>query len=605
MRCHPVQPLPLNVAVCNQETAISWLSALAGRNFCDLDEFAGDFGLSLTAIMAGSEEAIEAAARLGHHSADALLNWTPSFLDPFWCEWRGFKLRRSAFDGLERRRVCPLCLSDDLHNGERSFLRASWLHRFTYLCVEHGVWLTDLPAEALTRYGTICDQAAAEAFAAGASVIKARPPTAFDRWFSARLSRNPSDLWFDVHDVQASLDFCDLLGRSIMRQAFPRLQDMRAIDRWQAISTGFDLASQGRDVLQDWFSRCQAAPHAANHGPQAHFGVLFTALQHNYTSDVYEPFRKLLREHIFDTWPVAAGEDVLGGSLAKRRFHSISSASEAANCAPSRLRAILTVHGYIQPDGLATTTVLPAEEIDPVLAKLRSTVSLGELQSRLNISPSQVTTLRVSGYLTPSFGKPGYRPLWDLAEAEEFLAALDRNVVEVLKGDPAWEDIGSAASRLRISPGDIVAMRIDGRLSHFGRVAGTSGYRALMVHLDSLRAVLERPKPPMNIQEFAKEVGLRWPAARRLILRGLTPSTILRNPASGAQQAYVTDEDLKAFHQKFLTLMTLSREQGRPWQAISKALRDQGVPAFRHEGRDFGQLYERAVLLDKFVVLYQ
>lgn len=37
----------------------------------------------------------------------------------------------------------------------------------------------------------------------------------------------------------------------------------------------------------------------------------------------------------------------------------------------------------------------------------------------------------------------------------------------------------------------------------------------------------------LNIAHFTKRLGLRWPAARRLITLGLTPTTMRRNPASG------------------------------------------------------------------------
>lgn len=119
-----------------------------------------------------------------------------------------------------------------------------------------------------------------------------------------------------------------------------------------------------------------------------------------------------------------------------------------------------------------------------------------------------------------------------------------------------------------------------------------------MVNTNELIAARMGTDHLLNMETFAKAIGLRWPAARRLVMLGLTPSTELRNPASGAMQRYITPADLRAFHQRYATLLTLSDELGRAWQGVSQLLKVKQVPRVQVDGKDFGQLYAREDLAD-------
>ncbi len=118
------------------------------------------------------------------------------------------------------------------------------------------------------------------------------------------------------------------------------------------------------------------------------------------------------------------------------------------------------------------------------------------------------------------------------------------------------------------------------------------------MNIEELTAARTSTEGLMNMETFAKTIGLRWPAARRLVMLGLTPSTELRNPASGAMQRYIMPADLRAFHERYVTLLTLSDELGRAWQGVSHLLKVKQVPRVQVDGKDFGQLYARENLGD-------
>ncbi|MDF3606389.1 hypothetical protein PE067_09695 [Paracoccus sp. DMF-8] len=309
---------------------------------------------------------------------------------------------------------------------------------------------------------------------------------------------------------------------------------------------------------------------------------------------------RLTKTLIFSDWQMVP-EAVLGEILPARRLHSVVTASKETGVPRDRLRAMLATNGYVTPRGQGTFAaweLFDADKAKDFLTSAAKAVTLKDILVLLNMSKSQVDTLRAAGFLKPSFEGEGLAPLWDPDEAQAFLSGFLHDAIQVSNGDPEWEQVSAAGLRLRVPPGEILQMRLDGRLARLGQLRGAAGYRSLMVNTNDLIDARTGTDDLLNMETFAKAIGLRWPAARRLVMLGLTPSTELRNPASGAMQRYITPADLRAFHQRYATLLTLSAELGRAWQGVSHLLKVKRVPRVQVDGRDFGQLYARKDLED-------
>lgn len=100
-----------------------------------------------------------------------------------------------------------------------------------------------------------------------------------------------------------------------------------------------------------------------------------------------------------------------------------------------------------------------------------------------------MATLRAAGFLKPSFEGEGLAPLWDPDDAQAFVSGFLDDAVQVSNGDLGREQVSAAGLRLRVPPGEILQMRLDGRLSHLGQLQGATGYRSFMVNTDELIAV--------------------------------------------------------------------------------------------------------------------
>ena len=598
--------LPLTVEHRAGEPAFSLLSRLAARNFCAIDEFCSDMGIDWAAVLAGERESVAQVADRSGTSAEILLAMTPCHIDPRKTMLHGTVINRARVSG-HGMRCCLACLAGDVadQDGQTTDLpsiRAEWLHDLNFVCPRHGKWLTTLWTEAdhRRRYDTAAQFAEADWHRAAEADCRVTP---YDLWLTSRLRGQPGSNWLDGFDFQAATDVCDLLGRRLVRDKFPQLRDMTDVARHAAIGAAFDILSRGEEAFRAVLSEMQRGGGSPNDGSSRRFGVLYANLDRYFTGPAYEPFRVILRDHIFQTWPIASGQAVLGEILPARRLHSVVTASKETGVPSDRLRAMLATNGYVTPRGQGTFAaweLFDANGARDFLARAAKAVTLKDILVLLNMSKSQVDTLRAAGFLQPSFEGDGLAPLWDPDEARAFLSGILDDAVQVSDGDPEWEQVSAAGLRLRVPPGEIFQMRLDGRLSRFGRLQGASGYRSLLVNAEDLIAARTSTNDLLNMEAFAKTIGLRWPAARRLVMLGLTPSTELRNPASGAMQQYITPADLCAFHQRYATLLTLSHELGRAWQGVSHLLKVKHVPRVQVDGRDFGQLYARKDLGDVF-----
>ena len=68
----------------------------------------------------------------------------------------------------------------------------------------------------------------------------------------------------------------------------------------------------------------------------------------------------------------------------------------------------------------------------------------------------------------------------------------------------------------------------------------------------------------------------------------------MRNPKTKAMQPYITSRDAAAFHDKFVTLRTLSKAKGAPWQSLAARLKRAQITPFSPDGTDYGQIYLKA-----------
>lgn len=103
------------------------------------------------------------------------------------------------------------------------------------------------------------------------------------------------------------------------------------------------------------------------------------------------------------------------------------------------------------------------------------------------------------------------------------------------------------------------------------------------------------PSGSVAAAEFGRSVGLRDHGKFiALIEAGHVPATKTRNPRTGRVQYRLTTDDVSSFHERFVTLTSLSLETGLHRNTLRRIVAAPGVPRFAPDGRDFGPVYLRA-----------
>ena len=95
----------------------------------------------------------------------------------------------------------------------------------------------------------------------------------------------------------------------------------------------------------------QVAPHQT-------FGKLYAGLGGYLADNQFAPFRTILRECILETWPIAAGDVVLGEIVPERILHTPTTAAKETGLGIKLVEQFLIDAGAI-PDCLLYTSQWP------------------------------------------------------------------------------------------------------------------------------------------------------------------------------------------------------------------------------------------------------
>lgn len=599
-----VAPLPLRTASVPRETAFSHMSRLAAVNKVDLREFGFELGIPFQRILNGEQDMIRTLALLGGADHECLQHWSGTKL-----EGRRHELCGEIYPAKTIRspeiRGCPICLKQDASASERSpehsmAIRGHWLVPHVTICLAHKHPLVPLWRETqpFARYDTVTQfRSIAPAIVTGEFDCEIRELTDFDKWLEARLVDGPGNGWLDLHPLHAASTFCFLLGSARMRHETTAPSDVDPEDRWALLQMGYEVSRHGPKSITTALQRLQDLPGDPHQGPKAIYPVLYDRLSRDY-ADIpeYAPFRAILRDHLLETWPLNAGDDLLGEPVERRRLHSVRSASRETGIDPRRMRKMLESAGIlndVRPDAWA---VFDADAAAPLLDSLTTLLPAKSFAEGLGMSRSQFDRLSEDGVLAPKLADTTTKNIWDPRDGQAFIDSLLAGAEPLRQAQHGWEHISKSAARLKIRPGDIVKAIQQGRVRRVGNHSDFDGYKAIYVYHDEVSAALSDDGPAaMSLEIFAKTVGIGQPVfLNRLISNGHTTATSIRNPRTGAMQRYFTEVDSVQFHVKFYTYRIMSRAHGRSWQQMSALLAAAGVYPFSPDGIDYGKLFLRA-----------
>lgn len=512
-------------------------------------------------------------------------------------------------------RGCPVCLRDEaLADPERPLgaitMKGDWQLREVSVCVRHAhllvpLWEKNVPTD---RYDITArlPEILGDILSGNLDQPNA-PPSKYDLWLEGRLKDGRDETWLAGQSLYAATTFCRLLGIELERLANASKSDEVASLRAAQVA-GFKVAAEGPEAIAAALDNLAVNASGSGDLPHKAFGAVYRELARAHLNDeAFDTFRRIVWQRIIAIWPVAAKEKILGFTLKKRKLHSLATAAREAGVGEFLLDQLLIEAGaYDRADTRPPARkTFDAVEHAALLAEAQTLVGPLEMQRAMGATKTQFKSLIEDGLLVPRTNISTVKSPWRLQDGLDFVEALIRMAPEVVSDVSKWEPIQQAKKRTRLSVGSIIQAIRDGRLSA-AKFVGLTGYSSICVpkaDIDQLASqsttVSAKPYklPPAVVcsaAAFGRSVGMRERQAfQRLVQGGHTPASHSVVSKNGTERFYVTEKDIEAFHQRFLTQNTMASEYEGFWRTLVEKLISRGVEPFTSDGESFGSLFLR------------
>lgn len=596
-----------------RETLYSYLARLAAVWKTDTSELAYDMGAPFRRLLNQDKEAFETLAgwaKLAPEIMAELLSWTGVRAGNVRLEFRGeLYVSRSLRNPVMRG--CPVCLREDAAGtkGPASsvmVMRGDWQFREVTLCVRHRhdlvpLWTATAPSE---RFDFAARLSEIEPdIRSGALDKPTRVPSGYDLWLDRRLEDGSDDTWFKDHPVYVVTAFCRLLGEALSKTETLSIEEVSG----NVHAAGFNVAVKGKTAIRVALDQIAVASMGALDEPSKAFGALFTQLSHAYRSEPdFDPFRMILRECILDNWSFAGGDILLGQPVPERLLHSLRSAEVELGIGAKILEYFLVEAGAIKADDQRPRSrrLFDAKVYAGLLAEIPTLVGQTEMLNAMGATRRELSSLTKEGLLLPRTRVEKVKNRWRISDGTTFVAELSAGAISVDSEDPNWEVLLLARRRTGVTLGELVKGIREKQLT-VGQLAGAVGFHGIVVaktEVDlmaaprnlSRDAVLEEVPGMLAATEFGRSVGLRNGGAfLALIEAGHVQARHILNPRTARMQYRMTPREVETFHQRFVTLTTLSAETGQHRNTLKGVLASARITPFSPQGQDFGSVYLR------------
>ncbi|NSX53279.1 hypothetical protein [Parasulfitobacter algicola] len=201
---------------------------------------------------------------------------------------------------------------------------------------------------------------------------------------------------------------------------------------------------------------------------------------------------------------------------------------------------------------------------------------------------------------------------WRIEDGINLVNDLNDLVAKTVTDEKHWEVIQQAKSRTKLDVGFVIEAIRDGRLQ-LAKFEGVDGYRSFCVSKAEMNKLLAENPHKITIgprllpgvictaAAFGRSVGMRGDQAFiRLVRARLTPASHVVVTKSGVKRFYVTESDIAAFHEKFVTQASMAAEYDVDWRTLVSRLQAGGVEPFSSGSDGFGHLYLRVDVEELF-----
>jgi len=466
---------------------------------------------------------------------------------------------------------CPACLQED-DLGAKSVAcrragRLMWTLRPVRTCAKHNLALIhrdkqrwddkfhELAVRVPERSGRL--QGLTEG-------CQQRSPSALQGYVAARLDGVTGPSWLDSQTLEQAVRTTEMLGLLVEFGPSAKLSEVSHEGWDRAGHVGYDITSAGetgiRDLLLSVSSEFRGK--GGKPGRRKIFGATYEWLSGARNSKETGDISRILREHIFDTMEIAAGETILGEQLTHRRLHSVASLSAESGLDARTLRNVLAASGLIPAEEKVSRHHLfdaqAGRDLAASVTRMTHVIALPKALNSTRPQSEQLLDERLLRQISERWGQAAGRT-WkavDDREIARFLSTMKAcaNPVDILPA--GLVPISKAAEKAKASCVEIMHLVLGGFLSSVVRREDIEGYAAVHVDPDEVRTRIDACMPGLSASaafarlKIPKSTG--WALVDRDDEFRLEPLVI--EGRSGTHRYYrFREEVVAAFEAKFTT----------------------------------------------------
>lgn len=223
------------------------------------------------------------------------------------------------------------------------------------------------------------------------------------------------------------------------------------------------------------------------------------------------------------------------------------------------------------------------------------------MRGAMGATITEISSLERDGILVPGTRQPKIMSRWRISDGLSLVTELRSLATQVLVNEKGWESIQLASARRKVPVGEIIAAMRAGALI-VGVKEGIEGYTGIRVRISDVAKLTPKAKPEKRLKPrqsipvgaFARSIGIgqKGPLVS-LIDAGHCSSTGTLSSASGTMRLAMSEADNAAFHERFMTVTTMSAEFGHHHNTVRARLRVASAPPFTSEGRVYDAIWLR------------
>lgn len=557
--------LPLTVDLVPGESATSFGSRLGRRNGVPrLITFSSDVGIDYFALANGDPREVERLAALGGADTALLRRGTPELVEPGWFQLGKERIKFTAFSRTSLR-ICPACLAKGRHLAHAAHL-GSWQLTSIRHCAVHGCQLVSLPKMS-NGNDTFDIMRAVEGFIPADPCYAKLADLELEHYLSDRIADSAKGGWLDNLPFHVASQTCEMFGL-LLSQGPAAKRERIGPPEWAAAGTaGFRVLRHGADAFRNELKAVQKASPLDNTLYRTRFRVFFEWLRYRDDDPDFDVIRDIVRQFIFDHFPVAEGDMVLGQPCPEQRVHSLMTARTAYGVSPRRLGRRLAAIGLARRNSANTMFVIddyiPTDIVRSIVTEIDALVNATDAAKIIGTDRITIAKLTKQGLISRFYDDPNTVPLYNPDELATFLKRLHEQANS--SDRPADRcSIGAAANRLSTPVARVVEVILDQGIPLHVSDRATAVLRDFQVSLEVLRqAFAKRQDDAISPVEAAKILVVNVRTIRGLLDKGILVPRAIKDRSSARTRRYVSIRSIEEFRAKYITVVELAALSGR------------------------------------------